>query len=152
MLTRYDRSVGRALVGEQGEIATRNAIALLGLYDIRTTRTRQRVTFSRAPEGVGSFAVQVAEVLGAEATAVSGRGNVVMVRSIVADASSTIARRTSLSASSNTASSSTTSRPNRSHTAGEAPTALACLQGRRARKQVVIKARRQVSSRNVLSC
>ena len=60
--------------------------ALQGLRDKGGLRSGQRVLINGAGGGVGTFAVQIANALGADVTAVTRRENVEMVRSIGADA------------------------------------------------------------------
>lgn len=59
--------------------------ALQGLRDIGRVRPGQKVLITGAAGGVGTFAVQIAKVLGAEVTAVCSPKNVEMLRSIGAD-------------------------------------------------------------------
>ncbi|MGY0501670.1 NAD(P)-dependent alcohol dehydrogenase [Nocardia sp. FBN12] len=59
--------------------------ALQGLRDIGKVGPGQRVLINGASGGVGSFAVQIAKVLGAHVSAVCGTRHVEMVRSIGAD-------------------------------------------------------------------
>ncbi|MFD3743673.1 NAD(P)-dependent alcohol dehydrogenase [Nocardia sp. NPDC058633] len=59
--------------------------ALQGLRDIGKVGPGQRVLINGASGGVGSFAVQIAKVLGAHVTAVCSSRHVEMVRSIGAD-------------------------------------------------------------------
>lgn len=59
--------------------------ALVGLRDHGRVRPGQRVLINGASGGVGTFAVQIAKALGAEATGVCSARNVDLVRSLGAD-------------------------------------------------------------------
>jgi NADPH:quinone reductase-like Zn-dependent oxidoreductase len=56
--------------------------ALRGIRDVGEVKAGQRVLVNGAGGGVGTFAVQIAAVLGAEVTGVCSTGNVELVRSI----------------------------------------------------------------------
>jgi NADPH:quinone reductase-like Zn-dependent oxidoreductase len=59
--------------------------ALIGLRDAARVEPGQHVLINGASGGVGTFAVQLAKVLGADVTAVCSAGNAELVRSIGAD-------------------------------------------------------------------
>lgn len=76
-----------ALTFEQAaSIPVAGLTALQGLRDKGKIQAGQRVLVSGASGGVGTFAVQIAKLFGAEVTGVCSGANVGMVRSIGADA------------------------------------------------------------------
>lgn len=90
-----DYAVGResSLVAKPANVSFEQAgavgiaafTAIQGLRDFGQVRTGQRVLINGAAGGVGTFAVQLAKVWGAEVTGVCSTRNVDLVRSIGAD-------------------------------------------------------------------
>lgn len=72
-------------VVEAAAVPTSAMTALQALRDIANVRPGQTVLVTGASGGVGSFAVQIAKVLGAEVTGVCSTRNVDLVRSLGAD-------------------------------------------------------------------
>ena len=70
---------------QAGSVATAAITALQGLRDHGKLQPGQKVLINGASGGVGTFAVQIAKALGAEATAVCSTRNVEIIRSLGAD-------------------------------------------------------------------
>jgi NADPH:quinone reductase-like Zn-dependent oxidoreductase len=84
-----DRAVvakpGNITFEQGGSVVVAGVTALQGLRDKGHIRTGQKVLINGASGGVGTFAVQIAKALGAEATGVCSTRNVDLIRSIGAD-------------------------------------------------------------------
>jgi NADPH:quinone reductase-like Zn-dependent oxidoreductase len=70
---------------EAAAIPQAAVLALQGLRDTGQIRKGQKVLINGAGGGVGTFAVQIAKLFGAEVTGVDGAGKLEMLRSIGAD-------------------------------------------------------------------
>lgn len=70
---------------EAAAVPMAGLVALQALRDHAHVRPGQHVLINGASGGIGSFAVQIAKVLGARVTAVCSTGNVDLVRSLGAD-------------------------------------------------------------------
>src|SRR5512135_1269167 len=92
-LAEYACASERGLVTKPGNVTFEQAAsvpvaavtALQGLRDTGKVQPGQRVLINGASGGVGTFAVQIAKILGAEVTGVCSARNVEMVRSLGAD-------------------------------------------------------------------
>ena len=82
---RAARKPDRLTFVEAAAVPLAGLAALQALRDLGRIRSGQRVLINGASGGVGSFAVQIAKVYGADVTAVTGRTHVDFVKSLGAD-------------------------------------------------------------------
>ncbi|HUP92039.1 MAG TPA: NAD(P)-dependent alcohol dehydrogenase [Solimonas sp.] len=79
------RKPPRLSMAEAAAIPLAALTALQALRDLGRVQDGQRVCIHGASGGVGTFAVQIAKILGAEVTALCGEASAVMVRGLGAD-------------------------------------------------------------------
>ncbi len=79
------RKPARLTFDQAAAVPVSGVTALQALRDVGRVQPGQRVLINGASGGVGTFAVQIAKVLGAEVTGVCGTQNVDLVRSLGAD-------------------------------------------------------------------
>src|SRR5947209_399919 len=85
-------TASRAVVSKPGNLSFEQAasvptalVALQGLRDTGHVKAGQKVLINGASGGVGTFAIQIAKIFGAEVTGVCSTGNVDLVKSLGAD-------------------------------------------------------------------